>query len=61
MKIPFIIRDLIIVPVRLVAAFYIKISNPEVEIELIPRLYLDEDIYARDILATNRELIEELI
>jgi len=61
MKIPFIIRDLIIVPVRLVATFYIKISNAEVEIELIPRLYLDEDIYMRDILATNRELIEELI
>jgi len=46
--------DIVLISARTVKVFYIKIKNPEVETDLVPRLHLGDSLYAGNALVKNR-------
>lgn len=54
-KIPFCTRETVVIPARSHATFFLRVSNPEINIGYVPRLRVCDDVYLGDAVVTNRE------
>lgn len=53
-RVPFAQYETVVIPARSQATFYLRVDNPEVEIGYVPRLKIDEGIYAGNAIVSNR-------
>jgi len=52
--IPYTRQDAVLIPLaRTAKVFYVKIKNPEIKAGLVPRLHLDDGLYAGNVLVKN--------
>jgi hypothetical protein len=53
-EIPFAHREMVVIPSRSRAIFYLRIKNPEVAVGYVPRLSVCEGVYLGDAVVINR-------